>query len=69
MNKEFEEGHTHINNFHTAKFIVDLAIHKSVPRKKISPYLLESLIRISDDNGYNFRIERLLNNCKNRGGL
>lgn len=54
--KEFSSGHTHLNNYHTAKFIIDLAIHKTLPVKNISDYLIDSLIRISTDYRY---IEKL----------
>ena len=38
---EFSQHHTHINNYHTAKYLIDLAIHKSIPCKHISSYLIE----------------------------
>ena len=28
--KEFKIGHSHIKNFKTAKFLIDLSIHKSL---------------------------------------
>ena len=56
---KFEEGHTHIKNFKTAKFIIDLAIHKSIPHH-LNPYLLQSLIRISNDKEYKDKIQSLL---------
>ena len=59
MNKDFSIGHTHINNFNTAKFLVDLALHKSLPKKKITNYLLDSLIRISTDSSYICKIEMM----------
>lgn len=59
MKKEFSQGHTHINNFNTAKFIMDLALHKTLPKRRISNYLLDSLIRISIDNDYINKIEAL----------
>ena len=49
--KPFEEGHTHLNNFDTAKYIIKLAHHKTVP-KHLSIYLIDSLIRISNDEFY-----------------
>jgi hypothetical protein len=54
--KEFSVGHTHINNYKTAKWIIDLAIHKSIPNHKLD-YFLESLIRISDDKEYIARLK------------
>ena len=55
--KDFEIGHTHINNYNTAKYIVNLAVHKSIPNRK-KEYFYESLIRISNDHRY---IEKLRN--------
>ena len=59
MDMKFEEGHTHIKNFKTAKFIIDLAIHKSIPHN-LNSYLLKSLIRISNDTVYKEKIQSLL---------
>lgn len=49
--KPFKEGHTHIGNFDTAKYIIKLALRQEIPYH-ISDYLLESLVRISTDHGY-----------------
>lgn len=57
-NKEFQEGHSHIGNFNTAKYLIDLAIYSRIPNRD-SIYFLESLIRISNDPDY---IKRL--RCK-----
>lgn len=66
MNKEFNEGHTHINNFNTAKFLINLAIHKSIPRKELNTYLYKSLIRISTDSSYIFKLEKKIEDKKRR---
>ena len=50
--KEFSEGHTHITNFKTAKYLINLAIHKSFPERTLSNRLIDSIIRISTDNAY-----------------
>lgn len=50
-NKKFKYGHTHINNYNTAKWIIDLAIYTTVP-KRSNKYILDSLIRISKDEIY-----------------
>ena len=60
MNKEFSEGHTHINNFNTAKFILNLALHSTIPNHTISDYLLVSLQRISNDKDYIKRLGFLI---------
>lgn len=58
---EFSQHHTHINNYHTAKYLIDLAVHKSIPYKHISSYLIESLIRISLDKKYIEKLKNLKN--------
>lgn len=50
-NKEFENGHTHINNFKTAKYLIKLSYYKIIP-KHLSSYLFKSLVRISNDELY-----------------
>lgn len=60
-NKPFKNGHTHINNYHAAKMIIDLSINKTTPCH-LSKYLLQSIIRISTDTSYIKQIENILNN-------
>lgn len=51
--KDFENGHTHINNYNTAKYIAYLALYKKLPKNDhLSIYLIDSVIRISDDSKY-----------------
>lgn len=50
-NKPFDTGHTHIKNFKTAKYLIQLVITSTVP-KHLSLYLYESLMRISSDKQY-----------------
>lgn len=64
--KKFLEGHTHIKTFNTAKYLIDLAIHNSMPYH-LSPYLLTSLTRITEDESYKQKIIALITNKKNRG--
>ena len=64
--KPFAEGHTHIKTFKTAKYLVDLAIHNSMPYN-LSLYLLMSLTRISDNETYKRKIFDLIANKRNRG--
>lgn len=63
-NLDFQDHHTHIKNFKTCKYIIDLCIHKSIPDKHISDYLLVSILRLSNDNAYKYKIETLLYNNK-----
>ena len=58
--KEFKSGHTHIRNYGTAKYILNLAFHKSIPKKHINNYLLNSIIRISLDASYISKIRELM---------
>ena len=58
-NKPFSQGHTHINNYNTAKYIAKIASYKSMPKKNISNYLKESLIRISNDKDYIKKIKNM----------
>lgn len=50
--KKFEDGHTHIKNYNTAKYLINLCIHRSIPEKHLSDYLLESIVRLSTDTEY-----------------
>lgn len=56
--KMFSKGHTHITNFDTAKYLINLSIRKTIP-KHLSDYLLESLIRISGDEVYSKKIQAM----------
>lgn len=58
-NKSFNQGHTHINNFNTAKYLISMSLNSLVPKKKLSNYLLESIQRISTDKLYIIKIENL----------
>ncbi len=64
----FENHHTHINRFSTAKFLINISLYKTVP-KRLSDYLLISLIRLSDDDEYTEKLNNMLNkNKKDRLG-
>ena len=63
--KIFKEGHTHLQSFKQAEYIVNMATHKRVPRH-LSKYLLTSLIRVTDDDGYKSKIQELLDNKGDR---
>lgn len=56
--KPFEKGHTHLNNYHTARYLIKLAYHGIVP-SHLSIYLIDSLIRISIDDEYIRRLKIL----------
>lgn len=50
--KSFNEGHTHISNYGVVRWLMKLYSKRIVPQKMKSMYLIESLIRISDDEQY-----------------
>lgn len=62
--KDFNVGHTHINNYKTAVFLIDLSLHKSIPRH-ICNYFLESLCRISDDKKYIQKLKLIMQQREN----
>lgn len=66
LEKEFQDGHTHISDLPTAKRLVSLSVHKEVP-KKLSRYLRVSLIRLSSDSDYTARIMAGKGNYMNFG--
>ncbi len=57
--KDFKNGHTHIRSFKTAKYLIDLASRKTLPHH-LSPYLLVSLMRITEDDMFKRKVEQLL---------
>lgn len=56
--KPFKKGHSHINSFDTCKWLMRLSRKREIPNK-ISPYLLQSLKRISDDKEYLKELDKL----------
>ena len=64
-NLDFHNHHTHINNFNTCKYIIDLCIHKTVPYH-LSDYLLVSITRLSGDQQYINRIRSLISTNSKR---
>ncbi|OPJ57034.1 hypothetical protein [Alkalithermobacter paradoxus] len=66
MNKEFEEGHTHLKNFNAAKTAIDLVANKKIP-KTTNCYYLKSLIRLAQDPKYIEEIQNLIDVRKRKG--
>ena len=56
--KPFKEGHTHITNINTAKYIINISINKKLPAH-LTDYLMESLIRLSSDRDFAIKVENL----------
>lgn len=64
-NKKFKNGHTHIRNFKTAKYLIDMIIFRRIPNH-LPIYLLVSLKRLSDDEIYTHKINGLIESKNNR---
>lgn len=63
--KEFEDGHTHLDNYNTATWLIRLVEHRSIPHH-ISSYLLESLIRVSENTEYIRHLKELQEAKRNK---
>lgn len=57
--KSFESGHTHLQSFQMSKTIIDNNIRKKRPKTN-NIYLIESHIRVTEDNRYKQILEELL---------
>lgn len=58
--KDFKKGHTHIKNYNMAKTLINLAKNNKIPKSN-NKYILDSLIRISNDKKYINKLEDLKN--------
>ena len=63
--KDFSKGHTHISDYNTTRWILRLYQQRKIPYKLKSTYLLNSLLRISDDATYSKQICDLLKQKSN----
>lgn len=57
--KSFENGHTHLQSFQMSKTIIDNNIRKKRPKTN-NTYLIESHIRVTEDDKYKQTLEELL---------
>ena len=57
--KEWKDGHTHLDSFNMAKTIISNVLNHKKP-KTSNMYLLKSHIRLSDDESYIKFIEELM---------
>lgn len=64
--KKFEEGHTHLRTYKSAKCAVEYAIKKKIPRST-DLYFLQSLIRITRDEEYREKLTELVDVRKQKG--
>ena len=65
QDKVFKKGHTHVRSFDQAEYLVNMSIHKRVPNH-LSPYMLTSLVRLTNDDEYADKIAALLAAKKER---
>lgn len=63
--KEWKDGHTHLNSFDMAKTIISNVIKHKKPKTK-NMYLIKSHIRLSDDPVYIEYIEELIESKKSK---
>ena len=63
--KEFKQGHTHITNFNTAKYLIDMVLYSRMPYH-LPIYLLISLQRLSADENYRDKIGELIKNKRDK---
>ena len=63
--KEFKQGHTHITNFNTAKYLIDMVLYSRMPYH-LPIYLLISLQRLSTDENYRDKIGELIQNKRDK---
>ncbi|WP_434793113.1 hypothetical protein TPDSL_23020 [Terrisporobacter petrolearius] len=66
--KPFSEGHTHIYGYNIAKTMINNCIMKKTPKTN-NLYLLESHIRVSNDDKYKQMIEELIEAKKSKDKL
>lgn len=59
QNKVFKKGHTHLKSFKQAEYLINIALHRRIPRH-LSSYMLTSLIRISNDESYIESLQELI---------
>lgn len=59
------DRHTHLKSKHFCKKLIDYVVDRKVPTR-VGNYVLESCIRLSDDENYIQKIEELLDVRKNK---
>lgn len=66
--RSFEKSHTHLRSFSMAKTIIENCIMKKTPKTN-NLYLLESHVRVSDDDKYIKLVEELIEAKKSKDKL
>ena len=59
IEKKFKEGHSHLKSFNMAKTLIDNCINNKIPKTR-NLYLLESHIRVTNNEKYKKLIEELI---------
>lgn len=59
------DRHTHLKSKHFCKKLIDYVVDRKVP-KRVGNYVLESRIRLSDDENYIRKVTELLDVRKNK---
>ncbi len=62
----FVEKHTHVKSYKQALKLIKCARFREIPRS-LSAYLLISLIRLTDDEEYTYKLEELVEVRKQKG--
>lgn len=58
-NKEFHDGHSHLNNFKAAKYVLNLAVKEKMPHD-LDTYRMISLYRILEDGPFREKVLKLI---------
>jgi cell division protein FtsB len=66
MNKDFEDGHTHIKSYKVAKRLISLAVLEKIDLS-LKPYFILSLMRIIDSKEYFKKLQELKEIKKQKG--
>ena len=59
LKKEWENGHTHIDKYEQALYLIDCVIKSKIP-KKVNKYFLVSLTRLAKDKKYIEKVQRII---------
>lgn len=63
--KGFQDGHTHINNYHMCKHVIWCVKHRFLD-SKLNSYLLTSVLRLTQDREFARRLQEEIWNKEDR---
>lgn len=58
--KDIGDGSTSIKKLRIAKDVLNWVLYETVPNRKLSPYILRGLVRLSDSKEYSKKITHLI---------